>query len=198
MIKYILILGANIFILYCFIMFMVDHTLIPKELFPLIRNIVLFVLALWICYDVVRIYVLQKQTQESGMVYKVAAKSKTCGLAFYYHIKPFQKEFVTWTLIAAGVAFLGMLLMGIPGYLLLAIPAKLGIVQELQGDDAWPAAILTSMLWPLFFPIGILVKQHLIKIGYLSYAFPGFLGTVLIGIIGVVTLIYVGYRKSSV
>ncbi len=198
MIKYILILGANIFLLYCAILFMFDHALISTEVFPLICNIVLFFFALWISCDLLIIYILRKQTQESGIVYKIASKSKTYGLAFYYHIQPFQKEFVTWTLIAAGVAFLGMLLMGIPGYLLLAIPAKLGIVQELQGDDAWPAAILTSMLWPLFFPIGILVKQQLIKMGYLSYAFSGFLGTVLAGIIGVVALMYIGYRKSSV
>jgi hypothetical protein len=197
MIKYILILCANIVLLYYFVMVMVDRTLIPKEIFPLLLNIAIVLTALWICFDVFSIYVFKKRQQESGIVYKIASKSKSCGLAFYAHVQPFQKEFVKWTIIALVVAFLGMLLMGIPGYLLLAIPAKLGLVQEIQGDNAWPAAILLSMLWPVLFPLGILVKQHLIKTDYASYAFSGFLGTVIAGVIGLIVLFYLAYGRAK-
>jgi hypothetical protein len=191
MIKYLAILCLNLFLLYCFVLFFIDNTIITAEPLVIVRNIILFALALWIVYDVVTIYVQKKQKQERGLVYIVASKSRTYGFAFYEHILPFRKEFTNWSLAAMVLMFLGIISLGITGYVWLAIPVALGLVSELAGDSAWPAAILMSLTWPLLLPIAVLVKHRLIKTGNSSMAVPAFWCVIVGGIAFVVTAIYV-------
>ena len=178
-------------------MYFIDNRIISKEPISILRNSILFIMAIWISYNLITIYILKKEKQESGIVYKTAAKCKSVALNFLTYIKPFQKEFIQWTLIAAGMAFFGMLLVGLPGALLLAIPAKLGLVAEIKGDAAWPSAILVSLLWPFLFPIAVLVKYELIKAGQIPYALTGFIGTIVLGIILIVTLTYLIIGKTK-
>lgn len=64
-------------------------------------------------------------------------------------------------IIAASLAFLGFFpLMGLPGGLLYEkwrfVFGRVGLPKlfpELQGDRAWPAAILISIAWPWFLPL---------------------------------------------
>ncbi len=197
MTKFILLLCSNIFIIFCLLLFFIDNKLFTKEPFPIVRNLLLLIMALWISYNLITIYILKKEKQENGLVYQVASKTKKLSLAFHSYIQPFQKEFITWLLIATGLAFIGMILVGIPGYLWLAIPVKLGIVSEIKGDSAWPTALFISMVWPFLFPIGVLVKYHLIKMGYSNYAFPSFIGVLVGGIIALITVTYLLAGKTK-
>lgn len=64
-------------------------------------------------------------------------------------------------IVAAALAFLGLFpLMGLPGGLLYEkwrfAFGRVGLPKafpELQGDRAWPAAILISLAWPWFLPL---------------------------------------------
>ena len=198
MLKFILILVANIFFLYCLILFFIDNRIITKDPFTIIQNTLLFLLALWITYNLVTIYVFRKEKQESGLIYKLASKTKALGVSIYHHTQSFQKELIIWTIAAIGLSFLGLITMGLPGFFWLEIPVKLGIVSELKGDALWPSAIIISMLWPLFFPVGVLVKHQLIKMGYVSYAITGFWGVVVGGIAAVLAFVYVGAGRGKV
>jgi hypothetical protein len=190
MIKYLTILCLNLFLLYCFVLFFIDNTIITAEPLVIVRNIILFAVALWIVYDVVTIYVQKKQKQERGLVYIVVSKGRTYGFAFYEHILPFRKEFINWSLAAMVLMFLGIISLGITGYIWLAIPVALGLVSELAGDSAWPAAILLSLTWPLLLPIAVLIKHHLIKSGNSAVAVPAFWCVIVGGIVLLVIAIY--------
>jgi hypothetical protein len=156
MIKYFAILFANLFLVYCFVLFFIDNTIITSDPLVIARNILLFAAALWIMYDLVNIYVRKKHKQENGLVYVVVSKSRTYGFAFHEYILPFRKEFISWSLIAIGLMFLGIISVGITGYVWLAIPVALGLVNEIAGDNAWPAAVLMALAWPTLLPIAVL------------------------------------------
>ncbi len=65
----------------------------------------------------------------------------------------------------------------ISGSTILEIPAKFGIYLRLSGDEVWPAYIFLSLVvWPVFLPIGVLIKHYLINKGYIAYAFVGSIG----------------------
>ncbi len=62
--------------------------------------------------------------------------------------------------------------MGIPGALVLCIGQivlepimKLGGQQviALSGDRAWPAALLTTLVWPVFIPLSYFLRKRLYK-----------------------------------
>jgi hypothetical protein len=182
MLKYITILIINVFLLYGVFLYFKDHSILSKRPLHIGLNLILLVLTLWICYNLATIYLLQTESPQSGLLYMLAAKCKHIGLSFYLHVQPFQKEFITWTLIAMGLAFVGVISMGMIGALFLTIFTKLRIFHEIKGDNAWPAAIVVSVLWPLWLPIGILVKHQLMKLGYMDYATMSFYGTIVIGI----------------
>ena len=198
MLKYFVVLAVNLFIVYCLILFFIDNRILVKDPLPIARTILLFVLAIWICYNLVTIYALKSKPPESGLVYSAASKTKAYGLAFYDHIQPFKKELFTWSIVAVLLIFLGVITVGITGYIWLVIPEKLGWVQPITGDAAWPAAILMAILWPLLFPAAVLVKHQLIKTGHPAFALPGFWGVVVAGIIVLVSLIYLMNTKSDV
>lgn len=198
MLKFILILVANTFFLYCLILFFIDNRIITKDPFTIIQNTLLFILGLWITYNLATIYVFRKEKQESGLIYKLASKTKSLGVSIYHLTQSFQKELIIWTIAAIALSFLGLITMGIPGFFWLEIPVKLGIVSELKGDALWPSAIAVSMLWPLFFPVGVLVKHQLIKMGYVSYAITGFWGVVVGGIAAVLAFVYLGAGRGKV
>src|SRR5689334_9632394 len=85
-------------------------------------------------------------------------------------IQPFQKELLVWTLVALGISVLSVLLMGLPGALLLEIPIRLRLCRPIKGDNAWPAALVVSVLWPIGIPVGVLVKHYLLQTAYAPYA----------------------------
>ena len=195
--KFFVILGINLFLLYCLALIFIDNKIFTKDPFAIVRNILLFAIAIWICYNVISIYVLQKNKQESGLVYKTASEIKAYGLAFYNYIQPCKKELGIWTLAAACFILLGFISAGLSGYIWLVIPEKLGLVKEITGDNAWPAAILMSVFWPLLLPIAVLIKHQLIKSGFASYAISGFWGAIVAGILVLITAIYLLNNKCE-
>jgi hypothetical protein len=195
--KPIIILIANILLLFYFVMFFVDNSFFPKETIFKIRNLLFVLMACYLSYNVLYIYILKKEKPENGIVYKIASGSKVVLTKAYLYIQPFQKELLTWTLIAVGLAFVGMIAMGIPGYLFLQIPVKLGMCKAISGDNSWPAAILVSMFWPFLLPAGLIFKNYLIRAGYASYGNYGWIGTVVAGIILLVSLTYLMYGKTK-
>ena len=87
--------------------------------------------------------------------------------------------------------FIGLLLLGIPGAILLEIPKWLGLAQGIEGDGAWPAAILVSLMWPLFIPLGVIARHLLSTRGSMTLAKVSLWGTIVAGIVLVVTLVHV-------
>ena len=171
--KYLLILLANcLFILYS-IMFFVDNRFVPEETGARIRNLLLMCSAVYISYNVLFIYILKKENEQSGIIYKIASGIKHFTLNSYTFIQPFQKEFITSLIIAAVIVIISFILLGMPGGIIISLLQKIGIGNNIEGDNAWPAALYISFFWPLCFPIAVLTKQFLIYHGHVGYAFFG-------------------------
>ncbi|MBC7450076.1 MAG: hypothetical protein H7259_01155, partial [Cytophagales bacterium] len=88
-------------------------------------------------------------------------------------IHPFQKELFIWLLIAAVIALISFLLVGLPGGAVLIAIEKTGLTSKIQGDNTWPAALFLSITWPFCLPAGVLVKHYLINNGYAHNGKPG-------------------------
>ena len=74
------------------------------------------------------------------------------------------RSLMTWSLVAAGVAVLSVVLMGLPGGLLLELYRALGITQRAMDiDQVWPAAIYASVLWPISIPAGHYLRQRFVR-----------------------------------
>ncbi len=194
--KTILIPGASLLVVVYVIMYLVDHPFWPASIFSKIRNIGMVLVALYVTYNVATIYVLKNEKEENALVYRVASFGKTVYVKITDHIRPFQKEFLTWLAVAGGLAFLGLVLMGIPGALFLEIPSRLGLVSPIEGDNAWPAAICLAILWPFTLPAGVLVKHYLIRQGYTNWALTGWIGTVVGGIALLTVMMYLMFGKK--
>lgn len=188
--KYYVILLVNCLLIYCIILFFADHKFMPQGLAPKIRNLVLVCLFFTICYNLVSIYVLKRTAPETALVYKTAAAVKNAVDNFGAYIKPFKKELIVYSLIAAGLIVVSLLFVGIPGAFLLQIPVRLGICNPITGDSAWPAAILLSILWPLCLPAGIFLKNWLMVNNYTSISSVAPLLTTVTGIPLLTTLVY--------
>ena len=98
------------------------------------------------------------------------------------------------SITAAVLIFLGLLLLGIPGAILLELPKWLGIVRGIDGDGAWPAAILVTVVWPMFIPLGVIAKHLLSARGSTKLAHVALWGTIVAGIVLVVTLVHLVHR----
>ena len=101
--------------------------------------------------------------------------------------------------IAAGIAFASLFpLMGLPGGIILfSLSPLLGFSSEnTDGDKAWPAAILTSLIWPFFLPVSLLVKNFLLNSVYKEYANAGWFGTILLGMVITVCIVNVMGKKG--
>jgi hypothetical protein len=193
--KYYIILGVNCLLLVYLISFLIDHSFLPNGIVPKIRNIIFILLLITVSYNLVTIYVLKKNTQENGLVYASAGIIQKNVAGFRQFIQPFQKELLVYTLIAVGLAAAGLLLVGIPGQLLLDLPAKTGLVSTIKGDNKWPAAILLSVLWPLCLPGGILVKNYLLQHGYHPVSSITVVISLLLGIPFMTGLVYALFNQ---
>ncbi len=168
-------------------MFLADHQLWPETTAAKIKNIVLLLVASFVIYNVVNIYILKKAKPESGMIYKVASKTHYGLSKAHAYIKPFQKELITSCIIAAVLISVSFILVGLPGALLLQIPVKLGIFKPITGDNAWPAALFLCFFSSLLIPLCVVIKHSLIRYGYITYS--GISWMIGIGILGIVVLI---------
>ncbi len=97
----------------------------------------------------------------------------------------FSKNLTISFALAGGIAFVSLFpLLGMPGAVLLSLSPLLGFSSSrLEGDRAWPAAIITSILWPFSLPAALGVKQYLLHSPYADYANTGFLSAVATGIL---------------
>ena len=105
----------------------------------------------------------------------------------------FRKEFLRASMIAAGLMVIGLVLLGIPGAVLLEMPTWLGLAKGIEGDAAWPAAIFVSLIWPMFVPLGIVAKHQLSSRGSRILSTLCLWGTIVAGIVLVVTLVHLVY-----
>ncbi|MDB5257067.1 MAG: hypothetical protein JWM14_1762 [Chitinophagaceae bacterium] len=168
--KFIIILLLNcFFVLYC-VMYLTDHSFTRASVGGKIRQGILLVVGLYVIYNILFIYLLKKQKEESGLIYKIIAFSEKAAHTFLTFIQPVQKEFIISIVIAFVLIVIGMLLAGLPGAVILALLQKMGLFTRVRGDSVWPCAILISMLWPLCLPFAVLVKQYLVQRGYAGFA----------------------------
>jgi len=154
-------------------MLFVDNKFVPEETGAKIRNLLLLVSALYVSYNVFFIYILKKEKEQSGIIYKIASIVKHAAVNSYMFIQPFQKEFIISLVIAAAIMVVSFILVGLPGGLILGLLQKIGIGNTIQGDNVWPAALYLSFFWPLCFPVAVLTKNYLIQQGYVGYALTG-------------------------
>ena len=154
-------------------MFFIDHEIFPEGTGAKIRNLLLLCSALYVSYNVLFIYILKKENEQSGLMYKIASTLKHAAVNSYTFIEPFQKEFIISLVIAGVIMIISFILLGLPGGIIIGLLQKIGIGNNIQGDNLWPAALYVSLFWPLCFPIALLTKQYLIQQEYVGYAFLG-------------------------
>jgi len=154
-------------------MFFVDNKFLPDQIGARIRNLLLLCSALYVSYNVLLIYILKKENEHSGIIYKIAASIKHTAVNSHAFIQPFQKEFITSLIIAAVIMIISFILVGMPGGLIIAGLQKIGIGDSIEGDNTWQAALYLSFFWPLCFPVAVLTKNYLIHQGYVGYALTG-------------------------
>ncbi len=178
-------------------MFFVDHRFLPEETSAKIRNLLLLCSALYVSYNVLFIYILKKENEQSGIIYKIASGLKNFAVNSYTFIQPFQKEFIISIVIAAVIMVISFILVGMPGGLVIGAIQKLGIFNNIEGDNVWPAALYVSFFWPLCFPIAVLTKQYLIQHGYVGYALLGLSLSGLAWVLVVVTSVFFLFSNKS-
>jgi hypothetical protein len=105
-------------------------------------------------------------------------------------MKPFTKSLLVASVVAGVLMFVGLLLLGIPGAILLEIPTWLGVAKGIEGDGAWPAAILVTLVWPMFIPLGVIARHLLSTRGFTTLAKVALWGTIVGGTVLVVTLVH--------
>lgn len=167
--KFILLLLANCFFILYGILYLTDHPFTRASTGGKIRQVVLLVVGLYVIYNVVFIYLLKKQKEESGLLYKIFTYGEKAVYAAMHFIQPIQKELLISIVIAVVLSVIGMIMAGLPGAAMLTFLQKIGLLQGVKGDSVWPAAILLSILWPLCFPIAILVKHYCALRGYAGF-----------------------------
>jgi hypothetical protein len=109
------------------------------------------------------------------------------------------KNFLIALGIAAGIAFVSIFpFMGLPGGIILfSISPLLGFSSKnTEGDKAWPAAILTSVIWPFCLPLSLIVKHYMLQSSYNQYANLGWIATTLGGMILTVGIVNIMGKKG--
>jgi len=194
--KYIIILLANcIFILYS-ILFFTDHKFVPEGTGARIRNVLLLCAALYVSYNVLFIYILKKENEQSGIIYKIASGLKHVALNSYAFVQPFQKEFITSLIIAGVIIGISILILGMPGGLIIEVVQNIVPLKKIEGDNMWPAALYVSFFWPLCFPIAVLTKNYFIQYGYTGYAIAGLSVSGTIWILTIVASAFFMFAKD--
>jgi hypothetical protein len=183
-------LGINIILVLYLTVFFLDNKWFPKEIIFKIRNLLFLGLLLGIAYNLVSIYLLKKQAPEDGLIYKFVNIVSHYYHAGFAYIQPFKKEMLIAVIITVVVIFISLMLVGIPGQLLIEISKKLGNTKTISGDNSWPAAIFVSLIWPLFIPLGVIVKYEISKNSQVLIANTAMAFTILGGMILSVTVVY--------
>jgi hypothetical protein len=185
-----LILGINIIVVFYLTAFFMDNRLFPKETISKIINILFLGLLLGIVYNLVFIYLLKKQAPEDGLVYKFVSTTSHYFHAGFAYIQPFKKEMLIAVIAAVAVIFVSLMLVGLPGQLLIEISHILGTTKNISRENSWPAAILVSLIWPLFIPIGVIIKYEISKNSQTLIANAAMALTILGGMILSVAVVY--------
>ncbi len=183
--KFIIILLLNCFLVLCSILYFIDHPFTRASVTGKIKQLVLLLLSVCVLYNVLFIYLLKKKKVENGLIYKIIAFAEKLIHDSMIFIQPIQKEFIISLIIAFVLIVLGMLLAGLPGAAVISVLQKTGLLHGIQGDNAWPAAILLSIAWPLCFPFAILTKQFLLHCSYVGFA--GL--SILLGLVWIVFIV---------
>ncbi len=130
----------------------------------------MLVVGLYVIYNLLFIYLLKKQKEENGLIYKIIDTAEKAAHTFMIFIQPVQKELIISIFIAFVLIVISILLAGLPGAVILTLLQKIGLFTRVNGDNGWPCAILISILWPLCLPFAVLAKQYLVQHGYTGFA----------------------------
>jgi hypothetical protein len=194
--KSIIILIANCTIILYSILFFIDNRFWAKTTNGKVWNILLLCLALYVCYDILYIYILKKNNIQSGLIYNIAAFVQKAVHSAQVFIQPIRKEFFISLIAAAVIIIISLLLVGLPGALLLSLLQKIGIGNNIQGDNVWPTAILLSIVWPFSFPAAVLVKRYFVLHGY-SFVSVSYFTTIFIWVVFWTTLVILISGKTN-
>ncbi len=178
-------------------MFFVDHKFVPEGTGARIRNILLLCAALYVSYNVVSIYILKKEQQQSGLIYKVASSVKHSAMNTHEFIQPFQEEFITSLIIAAVIIGISILILGMPGGLIVEVVQNILPLKKIEGDNMWPAALYVSFFWPFCFPIAVLTKNYFIQHGCTGYVIAGLSVSGTIWVVAVVSSSFVLFANKK-
>jgi hypothetical protein len=194
--KSIIILVANCIVILYSILFFLDNRFWQKTTGGKVWNILLLCLALYVCYDTLYIYILKKNNIQSGLIYNIAAFAQKTVHGAQAFIHPTQKEFFISLIVAAVIIIVSLLLAGIPGALLLSLLQKIGIGNNIQGDNVWPTAILLSIVWPFCFPAAVLVKRYFVLHGY-NFVSISYFTTIFIWVVFWITIVILLSGKTN-
>jgi hypothetical protein len=194
--KSIIILIANCIVVLYSILFFIDNRFWPRTTNGKVWNILLLCLALYVCYDILYIYILKKNNIQSGLIYNIAAFVQKTVHSAQAFIQPVQKEFFISLIAAAVIIIISLLLVGLPGALLLSLLQKIGIGNNIQGDNVWPTAILLSIVWPFCFPAAVLVKRYFVLHRY-SFVSIGYFTTIFIWVVFWTTIVILISGKTN-
>jgi hypothetical protein len=194
--KSIIILVANCIIILYSILFFIDNRFWPKTIGGKVWNILLLCLAVYVCYDILYIYILKKNNIQSGLIYNVAAFARKAVHSSQAFIQPVQKEFFISLIVTAVIIIISIVLVGLPGALLLSLLQKIGIGNNIQGDNVWPTAILLSIVWPFCFPAAVLAKRYFVLHGY-SFVSISYFITIFIWIVFWTTIVILLSGKTN-
>lgn len=195
--RLIIVLCINAVLALYFAMYLLSNRLWPDENLLKAVNTVFALLVIWLSYDLVTVYLTKTRAHDAGLIYKIYSVVTFLAHGFFDYIQPFRRQFVIGSLIAIGVIVISFLSLGIPGALLMELPVKLGLATPITGDNAWPAALIISMTWPFFIPLGIVIKLELNKLGYVSLATAALVCTVVIGMMACTGLSYLLFSTKQ-
>lgn len=191
-----LVLGTTVLFTLYFAMFLLSNRLWPDETLLKVVNVVFALLLIWLSADLVSINVSKTRGSQTSLVYKVANGVLIAGKRFRNYLKPFQRQFIIGSLIAAAIVVLSFLSLGILGALLMEVPVMLGLAKPITGDNAWPAALIVSILWPLFIPFGVIVKYEITKLSYTGVANAAMLLTIFAGMAASIAAAYLLFPSA--
>ncbi len=195
--KYVTLLIINCFFILYSIMFFTDHKVWPESTSAKLRNVLFLCTTMYVAYNVLFIYILKKEKEQNGIIYKIFSAIKNSAINSYTFIQPFQKEFIISLILAAVIIIVSFVLLGLPGGIIITALQKVGIFNRIEGDNIWPASIFISCLWPLCFPIATLAKNYLIQHEYSSYSLVGLCLSACVWIISIIIITASLFGKNA-